>query len=388
MFEKIKGDKVIWLLAILLSVTSLLTVYSSTGSLAWLQRGGNTEYYLVKQFLVVMFGLLLMYIAYLINFKYYSRIGQVLFYISIPFLVATLLLAPEINGANRYLEFELPLAGTLSFQTSDLAKLALMMYLARFLAKNQEEIKSFKNGFIKIIIPIIIVCGLILPANLSTAAMLFTASLILLFIGRANTTHLVTLIGAGVLGFGILWGISKYDPNILPRANTWVNRLDRFFDKDEKPSYQVTQSKIAIATGGLVGKMPGNSTQRNFLPHSYSDFVYSIIIEEYGLIGGIVILLMFLILLFRSIKIARRCRYKFGSYLVTGISFIMVLQALINMGVAVGLLPVTGQTLPFISMGGTSFWLTCIGLGMILSVSKSLEEPETEQTQKTAYATA
>ncbi len=378
----------IWMLAILLSVLSLLTVYSSTGSLAWLQRGGDTEYYLIKQFMVVVFGLAIMYIAYLIPFRYYSRIGQFLFYISIPLLLATLVYAPEINNASRYLEFDVPLAGTLSFQTSDLAKLALIMFLARFLSKKQDDIKSFKKGFVIVMIPIIIVCGLILPANLSTAAMLFVVSMILLFIGRVSMKHLGLLALTGITVFGIMWGINKYNPEVLPRVNTWMSRLESFFDKDKEPSYQVVQSKIAVATGGLTGKMPGNSTQRNFLPHSYSDFVYAIIIEEYGLIGGTVIMLMFMILLFRSMKIARKCKVLFGSYLVTGISFLMVFQALINMGVAVSILPVTGQTLPFISMGGTSFWFSCLGLGMILSVSKSVEEPETEKPKNLSYATA
>lgn len=385
--EKIKGDKVIWGLAIILSVMSLLTVYSSTGSLAWLKKGGNTEYYLIKQFMIVAFGLMLMYIAHLINFRYYSRIGQFLMPLSIPLLAITLLFGPEINNANRYLEFDIPMAGTMSFQTSDLAKIALMMYLARYLSKKSENKNPYWLGLIYVIAPILAIFILILPANLSTAAMLFFASLILLFIGRDNT-NLLTLIAIGVLGFGIIWGIAKYTPDTLPRAKTWMARLESFFDRSGEPSYQVTQSKIAIATGGLTGKMPGNSTQKNFLPHAYSDFVYAIIIEEYGLIGGTVVVLMFLILLFRSIKIARKCRMKFGSYLVVGISFLMVLQALINMGVAVDILPVTGQTLPFISMGGTSFWFSCLGLGMILSVSRSIDDKEPENIKNIAYATA
>lgn len=385
--EKIKGDKVIWGLAIILSVMSLLTVYSSTGSLAWLKKGGNTEYYLIKQFMIVAFGLMLMYIAHLINFRYYSRIGQFLMPLSIPLLAITLLFGPEINNANRYLEFDIPMAGTMSFQTSDLAKIALIMYLARYLSKKNENKNPYWQGLIYVIAPILAIFILILPANLSTAAMLFFASLILLFIGRDNT-NLLTLIVIGVVGFGVIWGIAKYTPGTLPRAKTWMARLESFFDRSGEPTYQVTQSKIAIATGGLTGKMPGNSTQRNFLPHAYSDFVYAIIIEEYGLMGGTVVVLMFLILLFRSIKIARKCRMKFGSYLVVGISFLMVLQALINMGVAVDILPVTGQTLPFISMGGTSFWFSCLGLGMILSVSRSIDDKEPENIKNIAYATA
>ena len=390
MIEKIKGDKVIWTIAILLSVLSLLVVYSSTGTLAYKMQGGNTEYYLFKQFIIVVMGFGLMYVTHLIHFKYFSRLAQFLFFLSIPLLLITMFFGPEINSANRLLW--IPGTG-LTFQPSDLAKLALLMYIARFLAKNQDQIKNFKSGFLFIIVPIIIICALILPGNFSTAAIIFVTSLILLFIGRANFYHIISLVGIGIISVGILYFIGKSIPDaskenkLLKRTTTWVNRIDNFFDPDEDQVYQVEQSKIAVATGGLIGKMPGNSTQRNFLPHPYSDFVYAIIIEEYGIIGGFVVILLYLILLFRSMKIARRCPMKFGSFLVIGISFMMVFQALINMGVAVNILPVTGQTLPFISMGGTSFWFTSIGIGMILSVSRNLDTQQIE-TENLQYATA
>jgi cell division protein FtsW len=383
-FEKIKGDKVIWIVAVLLSVLSLLVVYSSTGSLAYREQGGNTEYYLFKQFIIVALGFGLMYVTSLMHFKYFSRLAQFLLFLSIPLLIITMFFGPEINGANRLLW--IPGTG-LTFQTSDLAKLALIMYIARFLAKKQERIKDLKSGFLFIIIPVIIVCALILPGNFSTAALLFVTSLILLFIGRANSLHLLTLVGIGIISVGILYFAGKSYPELIPRSTTWVNRLDQFFYPDEDQVYQVEQSKIAVATGGVLGKMPGNSTQRNFLPHPYSDFVFAIIIEEYGLVGGIVVILLYLILMFRSMKIARNCPMRFGSFLVVGISFIMVFQALINMGVAVNLLPVTGQTLPFISMGGTSFWFTSIGIGMILSVSRTVNEQQVKQ-ENLQYATA
>lgn len=386
--QQIKGDRVIWALAIILSVISLLAIYSSTSSLAWRERGGNTEYYLFKQFIIVLFGLIIVYGVHKIKFTYFSRSAQVLFYVSIPFLIATLLFGPEINGARRYIYIDLPGIGLITFQTSDLAKLALMMYLARFLAKNQDEIRDFKKGFVRVIIPIVITCGLILPANFSTAAMLFVASLMLLYIGRANLKHIFSLIALGVGGFLLLLTIAAFQPDLLPRASVWQKRVMQYFDGDTKESYQVTMSKMAVAEGGLLGKAPGNSTQRNFLPHSYSDFVYAIIIEEYGIIGGIFVILIFIILLFRSLKIARLCDKKFGSYLVIGISFLMVFQAMINMGVAVNILPVTGQTLPFISMGGTSFWFSCVGLGMILSVSSAVEKFQPLKSEKPSYATA
>jgi len=384
----INGDKVIWVLVIILSAISLLAIYSSTTSLAWREQNGNTEYYLIRQFFFVVLGLLIMFSVHRMNYIYFSRAAQFLFYASIVLLIATLLFGPVINGARRYLLINLPGLGMITFQTSDMAKLALMMYLARFLAKNQDEIRNFKNGFIKIIVPILVICGLILPSNFSTAAMLFAASLGILYIGRASVKHIAALISIGALGFLMLLMVAKFQPELLPRATTWYNRAEAFFKGTSEPEYQVTISKMAIAGGGLLGKMPGNSTQRNFLPHSYSDFVYAIIIEEYGIVGGAFVVLLFVVLMFRSIKIARLCQTKFGSFLVVGISFLMVFQALINMGVAVNLLPVTGQTLPFISMGGTSFWFSCASLGIILSVSRSIEEKQPAEKNNISYATA
>lgn len=378
----------IWVLVVLLSAISLLAIYSSTSSLAWREHGGNTEYYLIRQFIIVMLGLFIMFLIHRINYVYFSRVAQFLFYASIVLLILTLLFGPVINHARRYLLINVPGLGMLTFQTSDLAKLALIMYLARFLAKNQNEIRDFKKGFVKVIIPILIICGLILPANFSTAAMLFVGSLGLLYIGRANIRHIGALIGIGMLAVTLMLAAARFQPELMPRATTWYNRVMDHFGDDSEPEYQVNISKMAIAGGGLLGKMPGKSTQRNFLPHSYSDFVYAIIIEEYGLLGGAAIVFIFIMLLFRSIKIARLCTRKFGSYLVIGISFLMVFQALINMGVAVNLLPVTGQTLPFISMGGTSFWFSCAGLGIILSVSRSVEEQQPAKKENLNYATA
>ena len=385
----IQGDKVIWVLAIMLSVVSLLAIYSSTGSLAWLQRNGNTEYYLVKQLITVFLGLFFMLLVHRSRYQYFSFSGLILFYISIPLLIATLLWGPVINGARRYLLFHLPLIGEITFQTSDLAKLALIMYLARFLAKKQNVIENGRS-FLYAIIPVLIMCGLIFPMNLSTALLMFAGSLGLLYIGRVRIKHLLLLSGSAMAGVLLLLGVAASQPELLPRVDTWNKRIVSHFD-DNAEEYQVLQSKTAIAKGGLVRLAPGQSTQRNYLPHAYSAYVYAIIIEEYGLLGGAVILLMFIIILFRSIKIARLCPMKFGSYLVIGISFMMVFQALVNMSVAVDLLPVTGQTLPFISMGGTSYWFSCIGMGMILSVSRSAElakAAEGIKTKNIAYAAA
>ncbi|HZK08284.1 MAG TPA: FtsW/RodA/SpoVE family cell cycle protein [Bacteroidales bacterium] len=385
----IQGDKVIWVLAIMLSVVSLLAIYSSTGSLAWLQRNGNTEYYLVKQLITVLLGLFFMFLVHRSKYQYFSYSGLILFYISIPLLIATLMWGPVINGARRYLLFHLPLIGEITFQTSDLAKLALIMYLARFLAKKQNVIENGRS-FLYAIIPVIIMCALIFPMNLSTAVLMFAGSLGLLFIGRVRIKHLAILSGFVLAAVALMMAVAIVEPGLMPRADTWANRFENHFS-DNAEEYQVVQSKTAIAKGGLVRLAPGQSTQRNYLPHAYSDYVYAIIIEEYGLLGGAIILLMFIIILFRSIKIARLCQMKFGSYLVIGISFMMVFQALVNMSVAVDLLPVTGQTLPFISMGGTSYWFSCIGIGMILSVSRSAEQAKVAEEIKNkniAYAAA
>jgi cell division protein FtsW len=229
------------------------------------------------------------------------------------------------------------------------------------------------------VIPVLIVCFLILPANFSTAAILFSTSLVLMFIGRVSLKHIFSMIGIGILIMVIMVLIAKSYPSLLPRVDTWISRVESFGDKDGEDNYQVEQAKIAIAKGGIFGLMPGNSEQRNFLPHPYSDFIFAIIVEEYGLLGGALIVFLYLILLFRAVKIVTKCPRNFGAFLTIGVAFSLVFQAMINMAVAVHLLPVTGQTLPLISMGGTSLWFTSISIGIILSVSKEIENnPEDE----------
>ncbi|MBC35178.1 MAG: cell division protein FtsW [Bacteroidetes bacterium] len=367
--KKIKGDKVIWAVVILLSVLSLLAVYSSTGTLAYRYQGGNTEYYMIKHFMILVFGFILMYVAHLIKYTYYSRIFQIALYIAVPLLVLTLFIGLNLNEAKRVL----PLPFNLTFQTSDLAKLTLIMYLARLLTKKQETIKDFKSAFVPLMLPILIVCGLILPANFSTAALLFVTCLVLMFIGRVNMTYIFSLIGIGVVSLAIFITILYQMPGEKQgRMWTWKNRIENFVDKDAEANYQVEQSKIAIVKGGLIGKGPGNSSQRNFLPHPYSDFIFAIIIEEYGLIGSTIVVLLYLILFFRAVRIVSKIPQNFGAFLVFGVSFNLVFQAMINMAVAVNLLPVTGQPLPLVSMGGTSIWFTSLSIGIILSVSKEI----------------
>lgn len=370
LLNKIKGDKIIWLVVIILSVFSLLAVYSSTGTLAYKYQGGNTEYYMIKHLIILVLGLFLMYLAHLVKYTYFSRIFQIALWIAVPLLLLTLFVGLNLNEARRVL----PLPFGLTFQTSDLAKLTLIMYLARELTKRQEVIKDFKSAFLPIVIPVLIVCFLILPANFSTAAILFTTSLVLMFIGRVSLRHIFSMIGIGIVIMFFMVLIAKSYPGLLPRVGTWISRVENFREPDAEENYQVEQAKIAIASGGIVGKMPGNSEQRNFLPHPYSDFIFAIIIEEYGLIGGLLVVFLYLILLFRAVKIVAKVPRNFGAFLTIGVAFSLVFQAMINMAVAVNLLPVTGQTLPFISMGGTSIWFTSISIGIILSVSKEVEK--------------
>lgn len=374
--NRIKGDKIIWLVVIILSVVSVLAVYSSTGTLAYKYQGGNTEYYMIKHLIILMFGLVLMYLAHLVKYSYYSRIFQIVLWIAIPLLLLTLLFGVNVNEAQRFLK--LPFGFT--FQTSDLAKLALIIYLARMLTKRQENIQDFRHAFIPIILPVLLVCFLILPANFSTASILFATSLVLMFIGRVPFKYMISLVASGIVLLIIFFIIAGYYPDLLPRLSTWKSRIENFQSSKSEDFYQVEQAKIAIAKGGVFGKMPGNSEQRNFLPHPYSDFIYAIIIEEYGLIGGILLVFLYMILLFRAVKIVTKCPRNFGAFLTIGLAFSLVFQAMINMGVAVNLLPVTGQTLPLISMGGTSLWFTSIAIGIILSVSKEIENnPETHE---------
>ena len=319
----------------------------------------------------MLLGLGLMVLASRVKYTYYSRISQLALWIAAPLLLFTLVRGTNINEASRWLT--LPIIN-ISFQSSDFAKLALIMFVSRMLTKKQETIKDFKDAFVPVLIPILIITGLILPANLSTAGILFLTCIILMFIGGVNIKYLAAFGGIGITGLALFILIASQLPE-GSRAETWTNRIEAHFG-DSGDTYQTDQAKIAIATGGVFGKMPGNSTQRNFLPHAYSDFIYAIIIEEYGLIGGFIVLLLYLILFYRGIRIARESPGTFGALLAAGLSFSLVFQALINMAVAVNLFPVTGQPLPLISMGGTSLWFSSLAIGIILSVSRKIEENE------------
>ncbi|NML20753.1 FtsW/RodA/SpoVE family cell cycle protein [Pseudoflavitalea sp. G-6-1-2] len=390
LWSKTRGDKVIWAAVLLLALVSVLVVYSSTGLLAYKMNKGNTEIYLFKQVAFIAVGMAVIYFSHRVNYTIYTRVARILFLVSIPLLIYTYFFGVRLNEGSRWLR--LPIIN-LTIQTSDLAKLALFMYLGRLLSKKQDVIKDFRKGFIPVITPVVIICALIAPANLSTALMVGATSMLLLFIGRVNGKHLLMTIGVALVPVIILVtiavayydkseGRSKDLPAMLEvgRMPTWIKRVQNFvydnkqLDKDE--NYQINQSKIAISKGGILGLGPGNSETRNFLPHPYSDFIYAIIIEEYGILGGAIIIFIYLIFLFRCIRIFRKCPYAFGAFLALGLSFTLVIQALINMAVTVNLFPVTGVTLPLVSMGGSSFLFTCLAIGIILSVARNVEQLE------------
>ena len=401
--SRTKGDSVIWTAVVLLAVVSLLVVYSSTGLLAYKLYKGNTEVYLFKQFAFILVGVLIIYFAHQVNYTVYSRVATILFLVSIPLLLYTLFFGVKLNEGSRWIR--LPIIN-LTFQTSDLAKLALFMYLSRMLSKKQDVIKDFRNGFIPVITPVAIICLLIAPANLSTALLTGATSLMLLFIGRVSAKHLLLVVAIAAIPVAILIGaaVIRHKANgnitekpktegrarIFVRVDTWISRVETFIyggkEAGDDNNYQTNQAKIAIAKGGFLGLGPGNSQQRNFLPHPYSDFIYAIIIEEYGLIGGVFIVFIYLVFLLRSIRIFRRCPFAFGAFLALGLSFTLVIQALANMAVNVNLFPVTGVTLPLVSMGGSSFLFTCLAIGIILSVARNVEQlegkatPDTEET--------
>lgn len=385
-----KGDKVIWALVVLLTLVSLLAVYSATGSLAYKNYRGNTEIYLFKQIAFIIFGITVIYFAHRINYTFYSKVAQILFILSIPLLIYTLFYGVKMNEGSRWIR--LPFIN-MTMQTSDFAKLALFMYIARLLSKRQEMIKDFRKGFLPIIIPVVITCMLIAPANLSTALLLGASCLLLFFIGRARTKHILATIGIALvpLVFLVLAAVihhssgneevtttQKTSGGIFGRVNTWTGRVENFIygnkDVANDEVYQVDQAKIAISKGGIFGVGPGNSTTRDYLPQAYNDFIFAIIIEEYGLVGGAIILLIYLLFLYRCIRIFKKCPYAFGAFLALGLSFTLAIQAIINMAVTVNLIPVTGVTLPLISMGGTSFLFTCLSIGIILSVARNVEQ--------------
>lgn len=393
--EKVKGDRFIWGIIILLSLMSILVVYSATGSLAYKKYHGNTEYFLFKQVGFTVIGLVLIYLIHQINYYFFSALAKYFIIIAIPLLIYTLVFGATINEGSRWIK--IPIINQ-TFQTSDFARLALFMYLARVLSKSQDVIKSFKDGFLKAIIPVIIICGLIMPANLSNALLTGATALLIMYIGRIKFTHiLLTIVTVLIpLAFIVAVAVVSYKGNQAEiekpgtydkvksygRFGTWVKRVQDFiYTSDSTLPYQRQQANIAIANGSVFfGVGPGNSTASNYLPQAYNDFIFAIIIEEYGLMGGAFILLLYLLFLYRCIRIYKKCPYAFGAFLALGLGFTIVIQAFANMAVSVGLVPVTGVTLPLVSMGGSSFLFTSIAIGIILSVGRNVESLEGKQS--------
>lgn len=376
MHAHLKGDKVIWLILGFLGLLSILAVYSSAGAMAYKYVGGNSEKYLFKQLGFILSGIGLAYMCYRLHYLQYSRLAPILLAVAIPLLVYTLLFGPEINDARRWIN--IPWINQ-QFQTSDFAKIALIIFVARSLAVRQDFIKSGKDAFWPIIIPVLIVCGLIMPADLSTAGLLFATCFLMMFIGRISLQYVALLLVCGVIFFGLLFIIGTIFPEAF-RVDTWITRVQDFLgDSDGK--WQVQQSKIAIANGGWFGEGPGNSLQKNFLPYAYADFIYAIICEEYGLFGGVLVILAYLTLLLRCIKIVTLCPKAFGAILAMGLCLNIVIQAFANIAVSVQLVPVTGLTLPLVSMGGTSVWFTCMSIGVILSVSRYVEHAQAQKLE-------
>lgn len=378
---KLQGDRVIWITTFFLGLISLLSVYSAISTLAY-KAGGNSLGFLMKHGIMLAAGFGVMYMVHRIHFKYFSRFSLLLIWVAAALLVITLLFGSNINSADRWIR--IPVIG-LTFQSSDFAKVVLMVYLARVLSQKREHFDNFKKGVLPALIPVGVICILILPANFSTAALIAVVSVVLMFVAGVPFRHLAKLFLGGIAGLMMIVAIGEYAPaDALPRYQTWKKRLQSKMNKESSGNYQANLAKYAIYEGGIVPKGPGTGSSRNFLPHPYSDMIYAFIIEEYGsLFGGIGLVLLYLILLFRTVRFSSKCPKSFGALTAIGLSFMLVFQAVVNMGVAVSLFPTTGQPLPLVSMGGTSTIFTCLALGIILSISRSAEEHRQSLTEDT-----
>jgi len=365
--KNLQGDKVIWAVVFILSIISILVVYSSIGTLAY-KKTASTEWYLLKHASMVILGLSAMWVAHKIDYRYYSKISRLALWISVPLLIYTFTNGTTLNDAARWIS--VPIFG--SFQPSDFASLALIINMASMLSKKQQNIEDFKESLIPVLIWCGVICGLIALSNLSTAVLLFATCMLVMFIGRVPVKYLAMLVLVGLLAGAVAMKFGT-------RGTTAISRIKAFVTGSELP-FQAKHGRIAVATGGIFGKGPGNSEQRNILPHPYSDFIYAIVIEEYGMVGGVLVVILYLILLHRGMKAAYNSERAFGGLLSAGLSFDLVCQAMVNMGVVVGLGPITGQPLPLISMGGTAMVFTGLSVGIILSVSRG-EQDDTWENQ-------
>ncbi|GAB3730265.1 FtsW/RodA/SpoVE family cell cycle protein [Hymenobacter agri] len=374
--RNLKGDPILWAIVLLFSFISIAVVYSATGTLAYKKMNGNTEAFLFKHSSLIFLGLACMWLAHRVDYRHYSRWSLYALLLSVPLLLFTFFMGGETNGASRWMT--IPVINQ-TFQPSDLAKLALISHLASMLSRRQQHLDDFKTTMLPVMLWVGTICSLIILSNASTALLLFATCMLLMFIGRVPLKHMAVMVGIFVVlgGAGLAAG---------QRLGTVMSRVTNFTDKTKKTPFQLEHSYIAIATGGIAGKGPGKSTERNILPHPYSDFIYAVIIEEYGLLGGFAILFLYLAFLYRGLKTVMNSYGAFGGLLSAGLSFSLVLQALVNMGVAVGLGPITGLPLPLLSMGGTSLIFTGISIGIILAVSRGEREirPMTGEPEDTA----
>ena len=384
LISNLKGDKGIWSFVALLALFSFMPVFSASSNLAFMNNGnGNTLSYLVKHAVHIIVGFFMIYQLHKMPYHYFRTISRVLLPVVWLLLGYTMWKGTVIEGANASRWIQVPFVG-ITFQTSTVAAIVLMMFVARYLSKTRETPITFKNSVWELWTPVAITIALILPANFSTAALIFSMVILLVFIGKYPLRYIASVIAIGVVAFSFFILIAKAFPDAFPnRVDTWISRIESFTtDKPDEDDYQIEKAKIAIASGGIYGLGPGKSVQKNFLPQSSSDFIFAIIVEEYGLIGGLGVLLLYLLLFFRFIVAAHKANSMFGKLLVVGLGFPIIFQALVNMGVAVELLPVTGQTLPLVSSGGSSIWMTSIAIGIILSVTKKEEEIVEELKEK------
>lgn len=380
-YNNIKGDRLIWAIVALLAILSFLPVYSAASNLAYRSGGGNTFTFFIKHFVHLLLGFGIMYGIHKIPYRYFKGLSLVMIPIVVVLLVITMLQGTTIEGANASRWIEIPVVGV-SFQTSTFASVVLMVYVARYMSKIKDVAITFRSSILPLWIPVFLVLGLILPSNFSTTAIMFLMVLVLVFLGGYPIRYIGIILGLGLLGLAFFVMIAKLSTGPLSvKVETWENRIINYSNnEDTEADYQIEKAKIAIATGGIKGLGPGKSIQKNFLPQSSSDFIYAIIIEEYGILGGVFIMILYLWFLFRIVIVAQKADTDFGKLIVLGVGLPIVFQALINMAVAVELFPVTGQTLPLISSGGTSIWMTCLAIGIILSVSAKREEIKEQES--------
>ena len=382
-FQHIKGDKTIWAVVSLLALFSFLPVYSSSSSLAYLYGDGNTLKFLLKHFAHLVLGFVILFGVHKVPYHYFKGLSVIALPIVLILLVVTMTQGTTIEGANASRWIRIPFVG-FTFQSSTLASVVLFTYVARYLARIKDKTVTFKETLLPLWFPVFIVLALILPANFSTAAIIFSMISILVFIGGYPIKYLLIILFAGALFLTLFVVSAKAFPSLFPnRVDTWMSRIDNFTDGEEtEADYQIDKAKAAIASGGITGLGPGKSIQKNFLPQSSSDFIYAIIVEEFGLVGSLFLMSLYMLLLFRFVIVAHKAETIFGKLLVIGVGLPIVFVALINMAVAVEIFPVTGQTLPLISSGGSSIWMTCLAIGMVLSVSAKREVVKTENQEE------